>query len=154
MRHQDCRNPRIRGGPTGFRGSMPRVRTFRYVLAQLWQPAEVMGRSACLPTKTDKLPSSSEWLHERSSTMAFESSPRNSPVSVTPLYGFTRTRFFAPRGRLIGTTQLTPGCHRSPAGDPWRRWQRETSAPASKRERLSCLDIVSILMMIEPTSTT
>src|SRR6266403_4935482 len=33
VRHQDCRNPRIRGGSTGFRGSMPRVRAFRYVLA-------------------------------------------------------------------------------------------------------------------------
>ena len=35
VRHQDCRNPRIRGRSTGFRDSMPWVRAFRYVLAQL-----------------------------------------------------------------------------------------------------------------------
>src|SRR5262245_35469877 len=40
--------------------------------------------------------------------------------------------FSALRWRLTGTISLHRDCHRSPAGTPWRRWQRETSALASR----------------------
>ena len=35
VRHHDCHSPHIRGGPTGFRGSMPSVRACRHVLPRL-----------------------------------------------------------------------------------------------------------------------
>src|SRR6266511_5900109 len=43
VRHHDCHSRRIRGGPTGFRGSMPSVRACRYVLAQLWHPTRLVS---------------------------------------------------------------------------------------------------------------
>jgi hypothetical protein len=43
VRNHDCRSPRIRGGPTGLRGSMPRVRSCRYVLAQLLHSTRAMS---------------------------------------------------------------------------------------------------------------
>src|SRR5262249_20958363 len=45
-------------------------------------------------------------------------------------------RIFPPSdGALRGTIHLGRGCPRSPAVTPWRRWQRETGAPASRNGR-------------------
>jgi hypothetical protein len=59
----------------------------------------------------------------------------NSPVNAMPLYGVTRTGFFRSQMALEGNHQLNAEIVIYRQRSPWRRWQRETSAPASTMER-------------------
>ena len=76
MRHHHCHSPRIRGGPTGFRGSMSRLRAYRHVLARLRStvtpPPQVLGASSARAA-------SGPWSRRIAAGHRLESSPMADP---------------------------------------------------------------------------